>query len=279
MVVTPHLTRYASHDVTLLGDTRRPGGVTLAFTERTGGFSKKPYASLNLGDACGDDPQRWRPNRRLALEALGRGGWRSVWSTHCRCMADDVLVVSDGSDEGVRRAQAEAREGADAVVCAVADVPVLLCYADCVPVVLVAPGAFAVVHSGWRGTIARISAQGPRVLCAMTGRDARPRCSAYVGPHIGADDYEVSPSWPSASWTSSGVTWCSRERTSTSVWRVRQALVERGVAPRRSATSAPPRRRHGPVLLVSRRGRHVWRHGAIAVLACGAQEVRHGSRR
>ena len=52
----PSLTRYVANGVTLLGDTSRPGGVTFAFTERTGGVSKAPYASLNLGSRCGDDP-------------------------------------------------------------------------------------------------------------------------------------------------------------------------------------------------------------------------------
>ena len=50
------LTRQTSCGVTLLSDETRPGGVTLAFTERTGGASSAPYASLNLGSRCGDDP-------------------------------------------------------------------------------------------------------------------------------------------------------------------------------------------------------------------------------
>ncbi|MBQ6410620.1 MAG: polyphenol oxidase family protein, partial [Atopobiaceae bacterium] len=66
-----------------------------------------------------------------------------------------------------------------------------LCYADCVPVVLVVRGGFAVVHSGWRGTIARVSAKALAVLCAETGA-APGEALAYVGPHILAEDYEVS---------------------------------------------------------------------------------------
>ena len=40
------LDRYVSQGVTLLGDRRRPGGVTFSFTERTGGVSLPPLASL-----------------------------------------------------------------------------------------------------------------------------------------------------------------------------------------------------------------------------------------
>ena len=41
------LTRQTSGGVTLLSDETRPSGVTLAFTERSGGVSAAPYASLN----------------------------------------------------------------------------------------------------------------------------------------------------------------------------------------------------------------------------------------
>ena len=47
----------------------------------------------------------------------------------------------------------------------------MLCFADCVPVVLVAPGGFAVVHSGWKGTIARISAKACQALCEAAGAE------------------------------------------------------------------------------------------------------------
>ena len=56
------LTRQTSGGVTLLTDESRPGGVTLAFTERTGGASSTPYASLNLGARCGDKVTVHAPN-------------------------------------------------------------------------------------------------------------------------------------------------------------------------------------------------------------------------
>ena len=45
----PALSRHLSCGVTLLADASVAGGVTLAFTERTGGVSEAPFASLNLG--------------------------------------------------------------------------------------------------------------------------------------------------------------------------------------------------------------------------------------
>ena len=62
-----------------------------------------------------------------------------------------VTVTSNGADD-LEAVREQIAEGCDAIVCTAHDVPVLLCFADCVPVVLVAPGGFAVVHSGWKGT-------------------------------------------------------------------------------------------------------------------------------
>ena len=187
----PHITRYASQGVTLLGDQRRPGGVTLAFTERTGGYSLMPYASLNLGDACGDREETVAANRRMLLQALDCGQLGERLVNPRQVHGSEVLVISDASDAAVAQARHDAREGVDAIVCSAREVPVLLCFADCVPVVLVAPGAFAVIHSGWRGTYARISQKALRALVQLTGVAAS-EVLAYVGPHIGGADYEVS---------------------------------------------------------------------------------------
>lgn len=190
MVERPHLTRYVSQDVTLMGDLGRPGGVTLAFSERSGGSSLPPYASLNVGDSCGDDEAAVVANRRQLLAALGIAQLESRLVNPVQVHGSELVIISDGSDEAVARAQAAARAGADGVVCAAADVPVLLCSADCVLVVLVAPGAFAVVHSGWRGSIARIAAKAAEALAELAGCSAAElRC--YLGPHISAADYEV----------------------------------------------------------------------------------------
>ena len=48
------------------------------------------------------------------------------------------------------------------------------------------------MHSGWRGTDARIAAKAARILLAETGAEAS-QALAYIGPHIGVGDYEVSP--------------------------------------------------------------------------------------
>lgn len=187
----PSYTRFESCGVTLWGDESRPYGVTFGFTERTGGVSEVPYDSLNLGARCGDDPEAVKQNRSRALAALGAQGIASRLIEPKQVHGDRVVVVRSSNSEELSRVRTEALQGADAIVCTAPEVPVLLCFADCVPVVLVAPGGFAVVHSGWRGTLARISAKAARVLMQETGALAKDTF-AYVGPHILGADYEVS---------------------------------------------------------------------------------------
>ena len=165
------------------------GETVFAFTERTGGVSSEPYASLNLGAHVGDDPAAVAENRRRALAALGCDGLADRLLTANQVHGDHVAVVNGGRDLDCVRDELAA--GADAVVCTVPDVPVMLLFADCTPVVLTAPGGFAVVHSGWRGTLARISGKAACVLARETGSSPE-EVSAYVGPHILGSEYEVS---------------------------------------------------------------------------------------
>ena len=155
--------------------------VRFAFTERTGGVSEDAYSSLNLGSHVGDDPFAVQENRCRALEAMGAA----------ECEHNLLVPNQVHGDHIVEDVREQIAEGCDAIVCTAHNVPVLLCFADCVPVVLVAPGGFAVVHSGWKGTIARISAKACQALCDAAGCDAS-NVSAYIGPHILGDEYEVS---------------------------------------------------------------------------------------
>lgn len=189
-MTAPHLVRTTSHGVTLIGDTHRPDGVTFAFFERTGGVSEGCYASLNLGEDCGDEFERVKQNRHRAMDALGMIAYADNLVVPKQVHGDRVIVVG-GVGMSVADAQQAAREGADAIVCVAPHIPVLLCYADCVPIVLTVPGGFAVVHSGWKGTLARIGAKALHTLVEAAGcMPSDVKC--YVGPHIGSDDYEVS---------------------------------------------------------------------------------------
>lgn len=187
----PRLDRYVSNGVTLLGDESRPGGVTFAFTERTGGVSAPPYASLNFGLKCGDDPVDVAENRHRALVALGAAAFEGSVVSPNQVHGDTIRALRPEGAKDLSAFRHLVSEGCDGVVCTAPDVPVLMAFADCVPVVLVAPRAFAVVHSGWRGTLARISGKAVEMLCVEASCDPS-EVRAYVGPHILGEDYEVS---------------------------------------------------------------------------------------
>lgn len=187
----PELTEKTREGVTLLGDWRRPCGVSLAFSERMGGVSSAPYASLNLGAHVGDDLSAVEENRRRALRAMGLSEFEDRLIVPNQVHGDHICVIHSSDVSELTRVRDEVVQGCDAVVCVAPEVPVLMCFADCVPVILVAPHGFAVVHSGWRGSIARIAGKAARVLLSETA-SAPSDILAYVGPHIGPDDYEVS---------------------------------------------------------------------------------------
>ena len=112
------LDRYQAGKVALLADGSVPGGVTFAFTERTGGVSEGCHASLNLGDACGDEPSRVAENRRLALAAIGAAAWAGSLVAPHQVHGDHLVRVTSAEPEELLARRREAREGADAVVCA-----------------------------------------------------------------------------------------------------------------------------------------------------------------
>lgn len=166
-------------------------GVTIAFTSREGGMSTGPFASLNCGGAVGDDPQAVRRNRELVLEALGASESPVVIPNQVH--GTQLVTVKDRSAVAVAEAQSRSDEGCDGVVVAAADVAALLNFADCLPLIIVAPrGDFAVVHGGWRGTVAHIASKAVVTLAQLSGEDPQ-GFNAYIGPHIRPCCFEVDP--------------------------------------------------------------------------------------
>ena len=83
----------------------RTPDVRFAFTERTGGVSEAPYASLNLGIHVGDDPFAVHENRRRVLEALGAADCEHNLLVPNQVHGDTIVTVTkNGADylESVR---------------------------------------------------------------------------------------------------------------------------------------------------------------------------------
>lgn len=158
-------------------------------TARSGGASAGPYESLNLSFSVGDDPRAVLENRRRVAAAIGADPGDFVFSRQVHG-AGVRVVTADDRGTGAFAVDQSAPE-ADALVTADPSVVLAILAADCVPIVLYDPVAhvLACVHSGWRGTVARVS---EAAVAAMRTLGASPEnVVAGIGPAIGAERYQV----------------------------------------------------------------------------------------
>lgn len=189
---TPRLTRCQHEGVCWWTDEELGReGIVVAFSERAGGVSAAPFHSLNLAGHVGDDPGLVDVNRGLLLAALGLSSFAQGLTTAEQVHSANVTLIRSGG-AGARAGGVPVAQ-TDALVTTTAGVPLLMCFADCVPVILVAPGpAVAVVHAGRRGILSGVVAASVAALVAESSADAS-EIAAYVGPHIYGDHYCVTP--------------------------------------------------------------------------------------
>jgi YfiH family protein len=169
-------------------------GIGVAFSERIGGVSEAPYASLDLAGHVGDEAERVDRNRDLLLEGIGIAALADRLTTAEQVHGTRVVeVTASNVGAGARVAGGVSPiAGTDALWTRMRGVPLMLLFADCVPVIIARPGipAVAVVHAGWRGAAAGIVGAAAALLGALPGDD---ELVAFVGPHIGPCCYEVGP--------------------------------------------------------------------------------------
>ena len=160
----------------------RSGRVTAAFPARGGGASAPPFDSLNLGFSVKDRPEAVLENRRRLCAAIGVPQERlvvpgQVHGTTLRWVNDAEAGRGAFDSPTVIKAH-------DGLLSNAADLGLVISYADCVPVVIVADGeegpAFATVHAGWRGMLAGIVGKAAAELSM-----GRRLTAAVVGPSIG----------------------------------------------------------------------------------------------
>lgn len=210
-------------------------GIVVAFTERGGGMSQPPYASLDLAAHVGDDPACVDGNRTRLLGALGLGRLRDRLTVPeqvhgTRACAVDTQTA--GSGAFAVPGGAPPIPATDALLTRQPGVPLMLCFADCVPVVLVAPGpkrAVAVVHAGWRGALGRLPGLVARRLARLAGCRIAD-LTAYVGPHIGPCHYAVDAGLVSQFVNTFGSIAAARDRLDLGAV-VSATLCEAGVPP------------------------------------------------
>lgn len=157
-------------------------GLLHGFLGRRGGKSDGPYATLNLSFRVGDDPQVVKDNICDVKRAVGVHDLRIV--TMKQVHGDRILEVKDKHIK-------EAGE-ADGMVADENGLFLGVLTADCVPILFSVSDRklAAVVHAGWRGTLAGIA---PKMVDYLKRRyDVKPASiQAALGPAIGPCCYEI----------------------------------------------------------------------------------------
>jgi YfiH family protein len=158
----------------IAADWPAPAGIRAFTTTRAGGVSSGPWATLNLGMHCGDEPAHVQANRdRLGQYLPARPQW--LRQIHGRIVREHGGSVTAPEEGDALVAFAPGR------VCAILT-------ADCLPVFLCSDEGdrVAVAHAGWRGLAAGIL---PETVNALDWES--PRLMAWLGPAIGPQAYEV----------------------------------------------------------------------------------------
>lgn len=154
-------------------DWPAPPAVRACATTRSGGVSRGPWASLNLGDHVRDAAAAVADNRARLVAQLGLPG-QPQWLQQVH----GARVHRPGATDACADACFEDRPGRVCVVLTADCLPVLLCNA--------AGTRVAAVHAGWRGLLAGVLEQ------AVAAFGDRPdQLMAWFGPAIGPDAFEV----------------------------------------------------------------------------------------
>lgn len=154
-------------------DWPAPANVKALQTTRSGGVSKAPYHSLNLGMHVGDDPLAVSHNRQLLSPYLPS---EPVWVNQVHGV--DVIDAATST----------CLQNADASFTTKPNVVCVTMTADCLPVLLCDKQGtvVAAVHAGWRGLCDGV------IEAAVKKMQVRPaEILVWLGPAIGPDAFEV----------------------------------------------------------------------------------------
>lgn len=154
-----------------------------AVTTRHGGSSPTPFDSLNLSAHVGDDAANVNSNLDRVHQALGLDRHSTVDASQAQ--AERVAVITQ-SERGTRVA------GVDGLISNNPGIPLMLRFADCVPILFYDPvqQAVGLAHAGWRGTVGKVVTNTVIAMRDAFGTDPADLISV-IGPSIGPCCYEI----------------------------------------------------------------------------------------
>ncbi len=151
---------------------------------RHGGVSQNPWRSLNMGASIGDDLAAVQQNHARVYRAADVNGARAVssWLVH----SVDTLVFSES------RPLKGKLPKADAIITDQPDTPLVMRFADCVPLLYFdrAKRAIALGHAGWRGTVKGMASKVVHMM-QETYHCRAADIEVVIGPAISRSNYQV----------------------------------------------------------------------------------------
>lgn len=162
--------------------------IFLAFTTRQKGVSLGEYQSLNLAFHVNDKDQNVVENRELIAKASSLDPLRF---TCCQQVHGNKALMVEEKNIGAGSVNLKnSIPRTDSLITMLKNVPLMLFYADCLPVVLVSlePSKIAVIHAGYKGLLGNIIKETFNKFSDKYGNDS---IYAFLGPSIGSCCYEV----------------------------------------------------------------------------------------
>lgn len=159
-------------------------------TEREGGVSEGLYKSLNLCDYVEDEPHNVERNRAIFCKQHGIQCENLIFprQTH----GNRIQIINDKFLAQSETKRTAALYGIDGVITNVRQICIGVNTADCVPVLLFDPinAVIAAVHTGWRGTLAKIAQKAALLMHTQYGTEIS-KLIVGIGPSISVANYSL----------------------------------------------------------------------------------------
>ncbi len=161
-----------------------------AVSTRLGGVSEAPFDTLNMGLHVGDDPETVVENRKRFFRVLGSDASRLICANQVHGTHIEVVGKKDCGRGAL--SMETAIPATDGLITAEKQVPIIMNFADCTPLLFYDPvkEVIGLSHGGWRGTAGNIAGKTIEKMETEFGCQ-REHILCAIGPAIGKECFEV----------------------------------------------------------------------------------------
>ena len=157
--------------------------ISYGFFSRNGGFSKKPFNTLNCSSSLGDSVSNVKKNIKLALKILNLKNNSLIIGNQIH--SNKIILINDNT-------KLKNKHVADGFVTANKNISLGILTADCAPVFFYDPllKIIGAAHAGWKGSYHNICKS---IVKSMIKLKSKPKdIKVIIGPHISFKNYEVN---------------------------------------------------------------------------------------